>query len=99
MSVQSNRCPVCGYDLGFPAWVEDSPSDEICPSCGIQFGYQDSSGTDRDWRKARWADWRRNWIQQGMPWDKGRSAAPPGWDPVKQLQTIGVDVRQEDSRT
>jgi hypothetical protein len=38
-----NICPVCGYpDLFEPAYKENYyPSDEICPSCGYQFGWTD----------------------------------------------------------
>jgi hypothetical protein len=41
-------CLACGYDDldGLP-WSEDgSPSEAICPSCGIQFGYDDAAGGD-----------------------------------------------------
>jgi hypothetical protein len=31
----------CG--LGFLPWHDDSASDEICPCCYIQFGYDDAS--------------------------------------------------------
>lgn len=37
-------CLVCGYDLGFAPWVGVFPSDEICPCCGIQYGYDDAAG-------------------------------------------------------
>src|SRR2546421_398332 len=38
----NNKCPACGYALGFAPWDGESPSDEICPCCGIQFGYDDA---------------------------------------------------------
>jgi hypothetical protein len=41
---REDLCPVCGYELAFAPWSDDSPSDEICPSCGIQFGYDDAAG-------------------------------------------------------
>lgn len=49
---RSTLCPVRGYDLGFQAWDGDSPSDEVCLSCGIQFGYSDATGGDPVGRQA-----------------------------------------------
>jgi hypothetical protein len=38
-------CPVCGYDwLTEEPLVGPSASDEICPVCGIHFGYDDAAG-------------------------------------------------------
>ena len=40
-------CPVSGYpELEEPPWTDGSGSDEICPSCGIHFGYDDAAGGD-----------------------------------------------------
>jgi hypothetical protein len=83
-------CPVCGYTLDFEPWDEESPSDEICPSCGTQFGYTDAirfRGSDTE-IKARYYELRQKWIDAGMIWDKGRSTPPPNWDPEKQLKNI-----------
>jgi hypothetical protein len=85
-------CPVCGYDLWFAPWVGDSAADEICPSCGIQFGYDDAAGGDPAARPAVYAEWRAAWIAKGMPWDKGYSEPPPDWNPLKQLQRIGITL-------
>jgi hypothetical protein len=81
----NNFCPVCGYDLGFPAWDDDSPSDEICPSCGIQFGYDDSK--DGEFRKGQYFGWRKKWIQNGCIWSS-KNPQPKGWNPKKQLENI-----------
>lgn len=48
-------CPVCGCDLGFLPWHDDSASDEICPCCYIQFGYDDASEP----REAVYGQWRK----------------------------------------
>ncbi len=87
-------CPVCGYDgLTERSWTNESGgSDEICPSCGIQFGYTDFAGGDPQAREDLYKRWRREWIENGMRWDKGRSTPPPGWDPVGQLKNIGVNI-------
>jgi hypothetical protein len=40
------KCRVCGYNCApFLPWGEDgkTPSYSICPRCGIEFGYEDSS--------------------------------------------------------
>lgn len=80
------NCPVCGYSLGFEPWQENSASDEICPSCGIQFGYDDATGGDVKARAAIYKLWRERWAAQGMPWfSKGRPC-PKGWDPEGQLR-------------
>lgn len=80
-------CSVCGYDLGFEAWRGESSSDEMCPSCGIQFGYQDAGRTVED-REPIYAEWRLRWVQEGAPW---RSVGPShkGWDPREQLKRLG----------
>jgi hypothetical protein len=40
-------CPVCGFGLWFQPWRAESPADEMCPCCGIQFGYDDAAGGRR----------------------------------------------------
>ena len=83
-------CPVCGY----PDLEEQPRSDstggsyEICPSCGIQFGYSDEAGGDKDARKELYRRWREEWIKAGMTWDKGRTKPPIGWDAREQLRKI-----------
>lgn len=59
-------------------------SFEICYCCGYEYGYtDDNDGISH-------AEWRRRWIDAGMPWDWGRGEddRPDGWDPVKQLQRV-----------
>lgn len=52
-------CPVCRNELDFVPWEGDSPSFEICPFCGIQFGYNDAR---RDLREQIYREWREAWI-------------------------------------
>ena len=85
-SLRRNLCPICGYDLGFPPWDGESPSDEICPCCSIQFGYNDAAGGDVKQRIELYKSWRQKWIDNGMQWDKGCTKPPPGWNPVEQLR-------------
>ena len=81
-------CPVCGYDLGAPAWDEVSPSDEICPCCGIQYGYDDAAGGDMELRRKVHDTWRSKWVARGMPWSSVGQAPPEGWDPKEQLRRV-----------
>ena len=90
--VESDLCPVCGYNLGFRPWEDNSASDEICPCCYIQFGYDDGGVQDEGSRAQIYAEWRKRWIAEGMKWNsKGRKPLE-GWNPVEQLRLIGVQV-------
>lgn len=83
-------CPVCGYgELCEPPWDNESPSDEICPSCGTQFGYHDAAGGDVARRQSKHRELRKRWVARGMPWDSAGIEPPPdGWDPRRQLATV-----------
>jgi len=81
-------CFSCGYpELVEPPWENDSASDEICPSCGIHFGYDDAAGGDPARREAVYREWRRRWIAAGMKWWSGRDA-PAGWNPEAQFRSV-----------
>jgi hypothetical protein len=56
------------------------PSDEICPCCGIQFGYDDASGRHEEVYEA----WRRQWMDSGMKWWSKREK-PESFDRADQL--------------
>ena len=83
-------CPVCGYpDLDEnPRGELTGGSYEICPSCGIQFGYNDEAGGNPEARAGAYEKWRKLWIESGMIWDKGRTEPPPGWNPRRQLLNV-----------
>lgn len=81
-------CPVCGYaELDQPAYGEGGfGSDEICPSCGYQFGItDDDEGISHE-------EWRFQWIASGMRWYGKGYAEPEGWDPEKQLEQLDKNV-------
>ena len=81
-------CPVCGFDgLETTPWSGPTPSLEICPSCGTQFGYDDASGGDPVARVATHKTLRQRWIAGGMSWSSTRRA-PAGWDPAQQLLRV-----------
>lgn len=84
------RCPVCGFrGLAEPPWNGDSGSFEICPSCGVQFGYSDAAGGDLDRRLEAYRSLRARWIDGGMQWHFGAIESPPeAWDPAEQLRRL-----------
>lgn len=80
----SYQCPVCGYP-GLedpPHTAEGGASDEICPSCGFQFGYDD------DACGISYEQWREEWIAAGTPWSGIGIRPPLNWNPSEQLQVI-----------
>jgi len=82
-------CFACGYDgLLEPPWTGDSGgSDEICPSCGLHFGYHDAAGGDPARREAVYRTWRAAWVARGMEW-WSPEGAPEGWDAAAQLRAV-----------
>jgi hypothetical protein len=94
---ESFRCTVCGYDgLAEPPWDDDIPSDEICPSCGIQFGYDDAAGGDLTQRTLVHDDWRRRWLETGCPWASVGIGPPDEWDPVAQAGRLTGGATRDD---
>lgn len=82
-------CPVCGYPKLFePAWEGDSPSYEICPSCGTEFGYTDWGDGSEASRAIAHVELRAIWKDKGCPWRSQHRAPPPGWDPIAQLKRV-----------
>ena len=63
---ESYLCPACEQPLDFEPWPNGLASFEICPHCGIQFGYTDA-GDDEKWRQLFYAEWRERWIAAGRP--------------------------------
>lgn len=69
-----NHCRVCGYELLEPPWGNDgrSPTWDICPCCGTEFGYEDC--TPESARKMR-----QEWISNGKKWFD-ETKMPKDWD-------------------
>lgn len=75
-------CYICGYpDLDEDPKMQDY---NICPSCGVEFGYDDW-GADR---KERHESLRQNWVERGYKWWAERAGilAPEKWDGKAQLE-------------
>ena len=75
-----SMCPVCGYG------IKDPPRDyNICPCCGIEFGYDDSETT--------YAALRQLWVLGGAKWWSPNTMPPQGWSADKQMSSsFGVWV-------
>jgi hypothetical protein len=78
-------CPACGFQLDFKPWEETSASFEICPSCGIQFGYDDAGPDDR---RTYYDQWRHNWQAGGSKWWSKRPC-PSNFDASRQIERLG----------
>jgi len=81
--------------MDYPSWVtERRPAWEICPCCGIQFGYDDFGrdvlAFDLREREMLHRAWRLKWIAGGMRFWSPR-ALPFDWDPLRQLRNAGLD--------
>jgi hypothetical protein len=87
---RNNICPVCGCELDFIPWDDDIPADEICPSCGIQFGYDDvpSASGNEGTREEIYTQWREKWILNGMRWYSQGRTPPDNWNPKAQLEKL-----------
>lgn len=76
------NCPVCGFPgLMEPAYDEHGYSSfDICPCCGIEFGYHDFTRTH--------AELRKEWIEKGCPWTSTIEDPPLGWNAAEQLTAL-----------
>jgi hypothetical protein len=75
-SAKLHPCPICGYGLEYP------PDDyEICPSCGVEFGYETAGRS--------FAELRNEWIATGAHWASPVDKPPKGWNPWQQLSNAG----------
>ncbi len=82
MNKAKTYCTICGYDLHFYPWGKDgkTPSFDICPCCGVEFGHED---IDEDSIK----EYRAEWITNGKRWfDKKKK--PDNWDYEEQITNI-----------
>lgn len=75
------RCPVCGFN-----GLKEDPkrfSEEICPSCGFQFGWSFSQGYTYE-------SWRKEWISTGMKWFSAGIEQPADWNPIANLDDLDL---------
>lgn len=76
------HCPVCGLPLNFAPWGEDgkSPTYEICPCCGVEWGNEDYT---LDSLQA----YRHKWLASGAEWCNSQKK-PQDWSLELQLRNI-----------
>lgn len=75
-------CRVCGLLQKNPPWGESGrkASHAICPCCGVEFGYEDSTlPSIKTYRKA--------WIKGGHEWYLPEQK-PKNWNPLHQISRL-----------
>ncbi len=88
------QCPVCGY-LGLtekpytPSPLNGYPlgSDEICPSCGFQFGFNERT-EEALLPSLAHERYRAVWVQNGCHWWSKSDPKPIDWNPEAQLASL-----------
>lgn len=79
------RCRVCGFLQDELPWgeSEDLPTFNICPCCGVEFGYEDATlyGIRR---------YRKLWLSGGAKWFNPK-LQPKDW--TLELQLKGIPTR------
>lgn len=79
----NNVCKICGLEFGdFYPWGEygDLASFDICPCCGVEWGYEDCNEESS-------IRYRTSWINNGMNWFQPEKK-PKNWNGYQQLQKI-----------
>jgi len=69
-------CRICGYRLGFEPWGDDgkTPTYEICPCCGVEFGNEDCTIKSIK-------EYRESWIKSGCKWfEQSKRATTWSWE-------------------
>lgn len=86
-SDQARFCRVCGFESDDPPWGLDglTPTFEICPACGVEYGYEDATpvGVRR---------YREKWLAAGSRWSD-RTVAEDGLGVAEQLQRVPEEYR------
>jgi len=82
-----NNCRICGLELSKAPWGknEDTPSFDICPCCGVEFGYEDIT-------LSTICNFREQWLIKGAQWFRPKMK-PDCWNLKKQLRQISPKYR------
>ena len=99
MNTDHFTCPVCEYPgLDNRPWTGGSSSDEICPSCGTQFGLDDANPGDESARSIQYSVLRQRWIDGGRNWWSVSRQPIDDWRPtVNERELAGPDPSWQDS--
>jgi hypothetical protein len=81
---EARVCPVCGYKLDFTPWATAGPTEQVCPCCGIHFGYDDLIAEQR---QSVYITWRQRWIKNGRRW-WSKNPVPADFNPPWQLARL-----------
>ena len=79
----NNFCPVCGYPLGnYNPWGDDgkTPTFDICPCCGVEWGNEDYTTESR-------TEYHNKWLADGAKWFEPQKK-PVNWNLEEQLKDI-----------
>jgi rubredoxin len=85
--MNNHNCRVCGFYIEGKPWGDDgkTPSYEICPCCGVEFGNEDY--TVESIKK-----YRDNWVGKGMVWFDS-NLTPTGWNFEEQFKNVSIEFR------
>lgn len=83
-----NNCRVCGFYMIDEPWGEDgeTPTYEICPCCGVEFG-------NEDYTLESTKEYRKTWLSTGAKWFESKEK-PIDWDMEKQMQNIPEEYKE-----
>lgn len=83
--MEINNCRVCGLYIVNAPWGVDNhtPTYEICPCCGVEFGYEDFSIESV-------IKYRSDWIKNGTIWFM-KKQKPLEWNLELQLKDIPTE--------
>ncbi|MGE9310821.1 hypothetical protein ACLOAU_04225 [Niabella sp. CJ426] len=83
--MNKQNCRVCGFQNDDLPWGEDgnSPTFEICPCCGVEFG-------NEDYTKESTMEYRKKWIHEGARWFSPRER-PTEWNREEQFKNIPAE--------
>lgn len=79
----NNFCSICGYPLGnYNPWGGDgkTPTYDICPCCGVEWGNEDYTLESR-------TEYRNKWLADGAKWCEPQKK-PVNWNLEEQLKDI-----------
>jgi hypothetical protein len=88
-SENDDCCRICGFRPDTPPWGPNgqTPSFEICPSCGVEYGYEDST-------LAAVSRYRKEWLKNGGGWSDA-SVPKDGLTSQERLRNIPRSFRSQ----
>lgn len=80
--MSKHNCRVCGFYIEDLPWGEDdnSPTYEICPCCGVEFG-------NEDYTVESTKSYRQKWIVEDLKWFDPKKR-PDNWNNLEQFKEI-----------